>query len=247
MFRANLLQEINQQMTQKKKLVVLTGAGISAESGLKTFRDSDGLWENYRIQDVATPEAWQRNPDLVQEFYNLRRKAVLEANPNAAHIILAEYEKWFDIEIITQNIDNLHEQAGSSKVLHLHGEIIKSQSTSNPQLVYDIEGWELKMGDTCELGSQLRPFIVWFGEAVPKMEEASAIMAQADAVIIVGTSLQVYPAAGLVHLAPVHAPVFLVDPNTPAVTPIPRLHIISEKASTGLPKALLQLKELLQN
>lgn len=232
-------------MLHKMKLVVLTGAGISAESGLKTFRDSDGLWENYRIEEVATPEAWHRNPALVQEFYNLRRKGVLEAQPNAAHMALAEYEQWFDIEIITQNIDNLHERAGSTKVLHLHGEIIKSQSTKNPSLVYDVEGWELKMGDTCELGSQLRPFIVWFGEAVPKMDEATERMALADAVMIVGTSLQVYPAAGLVHQAPLHAPVFLVDPNTPAITPNPRLHLLAEKASSGVPKSLQQLKKML--
>lgn len=231
-------------MSKKIRLVVLSGAGISAESGLKTFRDSDGLWENYRIDEVATPEAWRKNPALVQEFYNMRRKGVLEAQPNEGHLALARAESDFDIQIITQNIDNLHERAGSTQVLHLHGEITKSQSTRNPDLVYDVEGWELKMGDTCELGSQLRPFIVWFGEAVPKMEEAMQIMHTADVVMIVGTSLQVYPAAGLIHDAPENTPIFIVDPNTPAIRPHQRLHIIQQKASAGVSMALDSIRNL---
>lgn len=215
-------------------MVVLTGAGISAESGLKTFRDSDGLWEGYDVYEVATPEAWHRNPALVQDFYNMRRKAVLEAEPNAGHYALVELEKHFDVEVITQNIDNLHERAGSSKVLHLHGEITKSQSTRKPELVYDIEGWELKMGATCEAGSQLRPFIVWFGEAVPKIEEAAAIASQAEIFVIVGTSLVVYPAAGLVHYVAPGVPIYIVDPGEPAFTGRAHTTFIREKAGTGM-------------
>lgn len=173
----------------KKKLVILTGAGISAESGLQTFRDADGLWEGYNVYDVATPEAWLRNPDLVQEFYNLRRKAVLEAEPNAAHYALAKFEEKYDVTIITQNIDNLHERAGSSHVVHLHGIITKAQSSRNSRLIYDIEGWELKIGEKCALGSQLRPHVVWFGEAVPMIETAAKICSGAEIFMIIGTSL----------------------------------------------------------
>lgn len=227
---------------EKSKIVVLTGAGISAESGLKTFRDSDGLWEGYDVYKVATPEAWRRNPALVQEFYNMRRKGVLEAEPNAAHFMLAELEKDFDVHIVTQNIDNLHERAGSTKVLHLHGEISKSQSTKNPNLVYDIEGWELKMGDRCELGSQLRPFIVWFGEAVPMMEYAMMLAAQADIFLVVGTSLQVYPAAGLLGYAPPHASLILVDPGEPDIQRYPNVKVIKEKATTGMQKVMNLLR-----
>lgn len=227
---------------EKQTLVVLTGAGISAESGIKTFRDSDGLWENYRIQDVATPEAWMANPVLVQDFYNMRRKAVMEAKPNAAHQALAEYQSHFDIIIITQNIDDLHERAGSKNVLHLHGEITKSQSTRNPNLVYDIDGYELKMGDTCELGAQLRPFIVWFGEAVPKMEDAIELVQEADIVMVVGTSLQVYPAAGLVNYAPATSPIYIIDPGAPAYSHRNNLTFIQQKASVGVPQLLENLK-----
>jgi NAD-dependent deacetylase len=226
---------------EKQSLVVLTGAGISAESGIKTFRDSDGLWENYRIEEVATPEAWNANPPLVQEFYNMRRKSVLEAQPNAAHTALAEYEKYFDIHIITQNIDDLHERAGSKNVLHLHGEIRKSQSTHNPNLVYNIEGWELKMGDTCELGAQLRPFIVWFGEAVPKMDDAIELVQEADIVMVVGTSLQVYPAAGLVNYAPASSPIYIIDPGAPAYSHRNNLTFIQQKAGIGVPQLLKNL------
>ena len=205
-----------------KKIVVLTGAGISAESGLKTFRDSDGLWEGYNVYDVATPEAWRKNPAMVQEFYNLRRKGVIEAIPNDAHIAIAQLEKYFDVQIITQNIDDLHERAGSSKVLHLHGEIKKSQSTRNPNLVYNIKGWQLQMGDLCELGSQLRPFIVWFGESVPLIEDAAYLASQADIFVVVGTSLVVYPAAGLLNVIDEQIPVYIVDPGEPSFLPAVR-------------------------
>lgn len=222
-------------------MVVLTGAGISAESGLQTFRDGDGLWEGYNVYDVATPEAWQRNAPLVQEFYNVRRKSVLEAQPNAAHLALAELEKEFEVTIITQNIDNLHERAGSSRVIHLHGEITKSQSTGNPDLVYDIDGWEIKMGDTCEHGFQLRPFIVWFGEAVPKMEEAITFAENADIFVVIGTSLVVYPAAGLLRYTQPGTPVFIVDKGSPDFRPSPYITFIQDKATSGIQK----LQELL--
>jgi NAD-dependent deacetylase len=226
----------NQWDVMKQKLVVLTGAGISAESGLKTFRDSDGLWEGYNVYDVATPEAWQRDPFLVQEFYNLRRKSVLEAEPNAAHYALQELEHKYDVTIITQNIDNLHERAGSSNIIHLHGIITKSQSSKNPNLVYDINGWELKMGETCELGSQLRPHVVWFGEAVPMFAVAAKIAAKADLFLVVGTSLVVYPAAGLIDYVPVEAEKIIIDPNTPEVKNVKNLSVVNEKASVALPK-----------
>jgi NAD-dependent deacetylase len=198
-----------------KKIVVLSGAGISAESGLKTFRDSDGLWENYRIEDVATPEAWHKNRKLVLEFYNERRKQVLQAEPN----------------VVTQNIDDLHERAGSKKVLHLHGEILKSRSTLNPSLVYSISGVELNEGDACEHGSQLRPHIVWFGEMVPELENAAEIVSRADIFIVVGTSLAVYPAAGLVYYARPDALKFIVDPNA---SELHGFTAIKEKAGTGI-------------
>jgi NAD-dependent deacetylase len=219
---------------KKQKLVVLTGAGISAESGLQTFRDGDGLWEGYNVYDVATPQAWAANPPLVQDFYNMRRKSVLEAQPNRAHHILAELEQHFDVHIITQNIDNLHERAGSGKVLHLHGEITKSQSTRNPRLVYDIEGWELKMGATCEEGAQLRPFIVWFGEAVPKIEDAAVLASQADIFMIIGTSLVVYPAAGLVNDVIPGTPIYIIDKGTPEFRRSENITFIQQPASTGL-------------
>lgn len=197
------------------KIVVLTGAGISAESGLQTFRDADGLWEGYHVADVATPEAWRRDPVLVQHFYNLRRKAVLDARPNAAHEALVRLETKFDMHIITQNIDDLHERAGSSQVLHLHGIITRSQSGLDPTLTYPIAGWELKMGEKCERGSQLRPHVVWFGEAVPMIGPAAQLCREADIFIIVGTSLQVYPAAGLTAYVPREARKIIVDPRIP--------------------------------
>ncbi|PWG82280.1 SIR2 family NAD-dependent protein deacylase [Pararcticibacter amylolyticus] len=222
----------------KQKVIVLTGAGISAESGLNTFRDSDGLWEGYDINDVATPEAWHRNPVLVQHFYNLRRKAVLKAKPNAAHIALAELEKYYDVTIITQNIDDLHERAGSSSIIHLHGIITKSQSSVNPNLTYDINGAELAMGEKCELGSQLRPHVVWFGEAVPMIGKAAEICMLADVFMIIGTSLLVYPAAGLIDYVPADAGKILIDPKVSGVPGVSNLQIIPEKAGTGVPKAV---------
>jgi len=225
----------------RSKLVILTGAGISAESGLKTFRDSDGLWEGYDVYDVATPEAWERNPALVQDFYNMRRKSVLEAKPNAAHYALTQLEDKYDVVIITQNVDDLHERAGSKNVIHLHGVITKSQSSINADLVYDIEGWELKMGETCELGSQLRPHVVWFGEAVPMIENAIQIASQADIFVIIGTSLAVYPAASLIDYVPYSSPKIIIDPNTAPVGGIHDLKIIRETAGTGVPKLVEEL------
>ncbi len=217
-----------------KRLVVLTGAGISAESGIPTFRDAGGLWEGYRIEDVATPEAWQRNPALVLDFYNQRRKRAMEAQPNAAHRILAELEAHYQVTVITQNVDNLHERAGSTHVIHLHGSLFEARSTVDETLVYPLSHWEMKMGDTCEKGSPLRPNIVWFGEAVPRMEEAIAHAAKADIFLVVGTSMVVYPAAGLVHYTARSIPKFLIDPKIPDVSGIPNLTCIAEKASTGL-------------
>ncbi|MEF8810944.1 MAG: NAD-dependent deacylase [Bacteroidales bacterium] len=219
-----------------KKLVVLTGSGISAESGLKTFRDMGGLWEQYEITEVASPEAWERDPELVLKFYNERRKQLLEVHPNEAHKILAELENYFDVETITQNIDDLHERAGSSKVLHLHGELRKARSTGDPNLVYDIEGAELKLGDTCEKGYQLRPHVVWFGEPVPAIGEAAALAREADIMAIIGTSLLVYPAAGLVDFAVKDCPVYVVDPQADQQSGIKNVHLIKEKATTGVSK-----------
>lgn len=224
-----------------KKIVILTGAGISAESGLKTFRDSDGLWEGYNIEDVATPMAWRRNPALVQQFYNERRKTVLEAKPNAAHIALAKLEEKYDVTIITQNIDDLHERGGSTDVLHLHGIITRSQSSLNPNLTYPIDGWEIKMGEKCELGSQLRAHVVWFGEDVPMISKAANICSQADIFILVGSSLVVYPAAGLVDYVPYDAEKYIVDPNIPYISSASPFIKIEEKASTGVPKLVERL------
>jgi len=224
-----------------KKIVVLTGAGISAESGLKTFRDSDGLWEGYNIEDVATPDAWRRNPDLVQDFYNLRRKSVLEAKPNAAHYALAKLEEKFDVTIITQNIDDLHERAGSTNVVHLHGIITRSQSSKNPNLTYPMDGWELKMGELCELGSQLRAHVVWFGEAVPMIENAADICEQAELFILVGSSLAVYPAAGLINYVPRNVPKYIIDPKIPNIGAGNNIIKIEEKATVGVPKLVNKL------
>jgi NAD-dependent deacetylase len=218
----------------KPKLVVFTGAGISAESGIKTFRDSGGLWEEYDINEVATPQAWEKNKTLVLDFYNKRRKQVLESKPNEAHLALVELEKKYDVHIITQNIDDLHERAGSKKVLHLHGEIIKSRSTIDPSLIYTIKGAELKMGDKCEKGSQLRPHIVWFGEMVPMMDNAYAIAETADIFMVVGTSMAVYPAAGIIDYTPQQIPKYLIDPSDVKINGISNLKIIKEKASIGL-------------
>ncbi|WP_299357170.1 NAD-dependent deacylase [Mucilaginibacter sp.] len=224
-----------------KKIVVLTGAGISAESGLKTFRDSDGLWEGYDVQKVATPEAWQQNPQLVQDFYNMRRRDALAAKPNAAHYALAQLEQQYDVTIITQNIDDLHERAGSTNVMHLHGVITRSQSSLNSALTYPIDGWELKMGAMCELGSQLRAHVVWFGEDVPMIIPAARECQAADLFILVGSSLAVYPAAGLVNYVHYDVPKYIIDPNIPDISRVKNLIKIEEKASVGVPALVGQL------
>lgn len=216
------------------RLVVLSGAGISAESGLKTFRDSNGLWEGHDVMEVASPQGWTNNPALVLDFYNQRRKQALTAKPNAAHSLLAKLENEFEVQIITQNVDHLHEEAGSTNVLHLHGKLFESRSTQNDSLIYQMESWELNLGDLCELGSQLRPNIVWFGEAVPAMEEAIEMTSTADLFLVIGTSLQVYPAAGLLEYAPTQCPIYLIDPNTPNFFSNRKIHIIQDKASSGM-------------
>lgn len=227
----------------KKKLVILTGAGISAESGLRTFRDMNGLWEEYRVEDVASPEGWHRNPELVLRFYNERRRQLKNAKPNSAHTGLKELEECFDVAIITQNVDNLHEQAGSRNVVHLHGELTKVRSTKNPNLIYTVDGTDVNMGDTCELGSQLRPHIVWFGEAVPMMDLAMDIASDADIFVVVGTSLNVYPAASLYRYIPSTSPIYVVDPNTDVTLSAKgnKVFYIHEKATLGVAK----LKEIL--
>jgi NAD-dependent deacetylase len=219
-------------MNPKKKLVVLTGAGISAESGLRTFRDSDGLWEGYNIEDVATPRAWRKDPQLVLDFYNMRRRNVREAEPNAAHKVLAELEAHFDMHIVTQNIDDLHERAGSTKVLHLHGEIFKMRSERNHTLIYPIRE-DIKLGDTAEDGAQLRPAIVWFEEPVPMIEEAVPIMHDADIFVLVGTSLVVYPAAGLVDYVRPEVDKYVLDKNIPPVSRYRNVIPIEKPATEG--------------
>ena len=217
-----------------KKIIVFSGAGISAESGLNTFRDNGGLWENYDIKEVATPEAWEKDPALVLDFYNMRRKQVMEAQPNPAHFAVAELESHFEVQVITQNIDDLHEKAGSKNVLHLHGEINKARSVGD-NTTYAMDSFELKLGDLCPNKHQLRPDVVWFGEAVPKMLDALELCKEADLLIIIGTSLTVYPAANIVEFVPDTAKKFLIDPNEIETLPIENLEYIKEKASTGLP------------
>ncbi|WP_372774410.1 NAD-dependent deacetylase [Mangrovibacterium sp.] len=226
-----------------KKLVVLSGAGMSQESGLRTFRDMGGLWEEYDVMDVATPEAWQRNPELVNRFYNDRRKQLLDCEPNLGHQLLAGLQEDFDVQIITQNVDDLHERAGSRKVIHLHGELKKVRSSIDPELIFDLDGWELKLGAKCPKGSQLRPHIVWFGEAVPAMDEAVEITSQADIFVVIGTSLNVYPAAGLVHYTPSNCPVFIIDPERPALK-VKGVTFIEEKAGAGMQKLIDLLANL---
>jgi NAD-dependent deacetylase len=217
-----------------KKLVVLTGSGISAESGLKTFRDSDGLWENYDVMEVASIDGWERNHDLVLRFYNERRTQLKNAEPNAAHFGLVDLEDYFDVHIITQNVDNLHEKAGSKNILHLHGVLTRVRSTGDPFLVYDIGYNEIHMGDTCESGYQLRPDIVWFGEPVPAFEKAVQIAGDADILAVIGSSLVVYPAAGLMGYVPPEVPVFVVDPAGVSVPFRRKLEHIREKAGKGI-------------
>lgn len=231
-------------MKTKKHIVVLTGAGISAESGLKTFRDSDGLWNGYDVYEVATPEGFKKNPQLVLDFYNARRNDVAAALPNAAHTRLAQLEKDFDVTIITQNIDDLHERAGSVNVLHLHGEIFKMRSVANENLYFDIRG-DIHVGDLAEDGTQLRPHIVWFGEAVPMMEKAIDVLHDCDYLVVVGTSLQVYPAASLLQYAPPYLPKYIIDKKIPEVHGLHNLHTIEMPATEGvkaLQKLLLPLK-----
>jgi len=228
-----------------KKLVVLTGAGISAESGIRTFRDADGLWEQHRIEDVATPEAWAKNPELVLRFYNQRRAQLFEVQPNTGHQALVSLERDFEVQVITQNVDDLHERAGSSSVLHLHGELRKVRSERYEQLVYPCES-EINLGDTCERGFQLRPHIVWFGEAVPMLETAAELAMQADIFLIVGTSLQVYPAAGLMMYARQNIPFYYIDPRPQVnaeLARMPNLTVIAEPASKGLPILVEKLKQ----
>jgi NAD-dependent deacetylase len=216
----------------KQKLVVLTGAGISAESGLRTFRDSDGLWENYRVEDVATPRAWKKDMDLVLRFYNERRKSVLEAQPNAAHIGLAKLEELYDVHVVTQNIDDLHERGGSSKVLHLHGEILTMRSEQNPSVIYEIRG-DINRGDLAPDGAQLRPNIVWFEEEVPMIEHAVPLMQEADIFVLVGSSLAVYPAAGLLQFVRPDVPKYVIDRAIPHV-PYSNIIPIEKPATEGI-------------
>jgi NAD-dependent deacetylase len=217
-----------------KHLVVLTGAGMSSESGIRTFRDSGGLWEEYDVTEVATPEAWYNNRDLVLRFYNERRRQLRDARPNKGHTGLVDLEKHFDVTIITQNIDDLHERAGSKNVLHLHGELTKARSSADPSLIYEIGYKDIKPGDYCDAGTQLRPHIVWFGEEVPGMEEAVKIVEKADILVIIGTSMIVYPAAGLINYVPVRVPIYIIDPNEVEILLTRNIEVIREKAGTGV-------------
>ena len=228
-----------------KKIVVLTGAGMSAESGLSTFRDSGGLWDKYPVEEVATPEGFNANPELVLDFYNQRRLELLRVQPNKGHLLLAELEKKFEVHIITQNVDNLHERAGSSNVLHLHGELMKVQSTGDPSLIYELspEKCEIHLGDKCEKGFQLRPFIVWFGEPVPMIENAIEEVRIADIFVVIGTSLNVYPAAGLINYIRKGVPVYLIDPNEVRYFGNNSITYIHKGASEGIAELITHLKE----
>lgn len=229
-------------MTDKRHLVVLTGAGISQESGLKTFRDEDGLWEGHDVMEVASIEGWQRNPALVQQFYNERRAKLAEVAPNEGHLQLARLQDEFEVSIITQNVDDLHERAGSKNVLHLHGELKYVKSTRYPYKRYYWGAKALQMGDLCPDGGQLRPDIVWFGEEVPNIERAALIVSQADVLAIIGTSLLVYPAAGLIHYAPPHCPKYYVDPKAQSIPGLLNLNVIAEKAGSGVKKMADELR-----
>ncbi len=220
--------------------MVLSGAGMSAESGIKTFRDHNGLWENHEVTEVASPEGWAKDPHLVLDFYNQRRKQLHECAPNSGHTGLVKLEKYFDVQIITQNVDDLHEQAGSKKVLHLHGELKKVRSTKDESLIYELDGWELNWGDKCEKGSQLRPHIVWFGEAVPAIEPAIELTQQADIYLVIGTSLNVYPAAGLLNYVPKGVPIYLIDPGDHINTHSGNITFIKDNATSGV-KRLIEL------
>jgi NAD-dependent deacetylase len=224
------------------KLVVLSGAGVSAESGIATFRDAGGLWEGHDVMEVASPEGWNRNPELVLNFYNERRRAAITAFPNDGHLVLAELEDYFDVTIITQNVDDLHERAGSSNVVHLHGKLSQARSSIDPLLVYEIGDKQIEIGNMCEKGSQLRPNIVWFGELVPMIEKAAQISEQADIFIVVGTSMAVYPAASLIDFVPHTSKVFVVDPKMPYLRDRKNMRLVSEKATIGLKKIADELK-----
>ncbi len=226
----------------RKRLVVLTGAGISAESGIRTFRDMGGLWEEYDVMEVASPEGWRKNPQLVLKFYNERRRQLSDVKPNVGHTALAEAEQDFIVNIITQNVDDLHERAGSSNILHLHGELKKVRSTANPSNILDIGYSDINWGDTCDKGYQLRPHIVWFGEDVPAMSDAIKLAQSAEIFAVVGTSLNVYPAAGLVDYVPKCCPIYLVDPNDVSVWRRD-VTVIKEKASIGVPKMLKMIRD----
>ena len=225
----------------RKKIVVLTGAGVSAESGLKTFRDSNGLWEGHDVMEVATPKGYANNPTLVLNFYNQRRKQLFDVLPNDAHMALVQLEASYDVTIITQNVDDLHERAGSSNVIHLHGELLKVRSSLDPDVVMDWKT-DLKLGDTCDKGSQLRPHIVWFGEEVPMLDKAIEITQEADILMIIGTSMQVYPAASLVHFVPPHSPIYFIDPK-PNMSPsaFENLVIVQKTAVQGVPTVVEDL------
>ncbi|MCK5637230.1 MAG: NAD-dependent deacylase [Flavobacteriaceae bacterium] len=225
-----------------KKIIVLTGAGMSAESGIKTFRDADGLWEGHDVMEVASPQGWNQNKELVLDFYNQRRKQLLQVKPNKAHNLLVQLENDFDVEIVTQNVDDLHERAGSTKVLHLHGELFKVRSISDENIVYE---WKknLFIGDTCENGNQLRPHIVWFGEAVPMLDQAIEITKKADILVIIGTSMQVYPAASLINYIKPNTPVYFIDPKPNISNNLNNLTVFSEKASVGVEKLITILRE----
>jgi NAD-dependent deacetylase len=230
-------------MSDKKNIVVLTGAGISAESGIATFRDTDGIWQKYDMMELASPQGWAKDFKLVLEFYNVRRKKVREAQPNAAHLALVELEKRNNTFIITQNIDNLHEKAGSKNILHLHGEILKARSTVNEDLIYDLGEKDIFPGDTCELGSQLRPDVVWFGEAVPMLGEAIRLAEKADIFIIIGTSLAVYPAATLIDYVMDDAKKYIIDKKIPVLNSYPNLEIIEQPAVVGVPELVNKLNK----
>ncbi len=241
--RLNLLNQL-EQFKSMQNIVVLTGAGISAESGINTFRDADGLWEGHDIMEVASPQGWKNDPELVLDFYNKRRSQLHTVTPNTAHLDLVTLEKQYKVTIITQNVDDLHERAGSTNVVHLHGELLKVRSQFDERIVLD---WteDLNLGDRCERNSQLRPHIVWFGEAVPMLDTAITITEQADVLIIIGTSMQVYPAAGLVQYAPPQTPIYFIDPN-PAISPTKNLTILPEKATTGVAKVVDELMNVKQ-
>lgn len=221
------------------KIAVLTGAGISAESGIKTFRDSGGLWEGHDVMEVASPQGWKKNPANVLHFYNLRRQQLKEVKPNNGHFALVELQKHFDVSIITQNVDNLHERAGSKNVIHLHGELLKVRSEQNENLIYDWEN-DVQIGELAEDGHQLRPDIVWFGEAVPKIDLAAQVFSACDIVLVIGTSLQVYPAAGLINYAPLHSEIIVIDPN-PAIQSGGKIKVYAEKAAVATPKVVQQI------